>query len=280
MGKKTASFLIIIAAVFWSLGGVWIKMVQGSPLGISGCRSLIASIIIWAYLWKPKFTFSLVQVLSAIAYSATVILFVASTKITTATNAILLQYTAPVYVAFLSVWLLKETIGRRDWISIVMVLIGMGIFFIGKLSLGTLIGNILAILSGITFALFIVLMRKQKDVSGLESILMGNILTAILCFPFILNSDIWLNAQNWKWLILLGVIQLGIPYILYAYAIKQVTALEGALFPMLEPILNPIWVMLFIGELPSVWALGGGSIVIIGVVIRYIDKKKFKAFYA
>ncbi|MEN2984195.1 MAG: EamA family transporter [Dictyoglomaceae bacterium] len=270
MSKKKAIFFLILSAVLWSLGGVLIKIVDLHPIAIAGTRSAIASLVILIYLKKIKLSFNPIQITGALFYSGTVILFVLANKLTTAANAILLQYGAPLYVALLSYPILKEKVEKMDWIAMFLMLIGIYIFFLDKLQFSNFIGNIIAILSGINFAFFIIFMRKQKDNSPINSVLLGNIITALIGLPFILRSFNLINLKNFIGLTLLGTIQIGISYILYSIAIKEVSALEGALIPMIEPILNPIWVFLAIGEIPGKYSLLGGSIILATVSLRYL----------
>lgn len=270
MKKRKAIFFLILSAVLWSLGGILIKIVDWHPIAISGARSAIASLIIFIYLKKVKISFNFVQIIGAIFYSGTVILFVLANKLTTSANAILLQYGAPVYVALLSNPLLKEKVEKVDWIAMFLMLTGIYIFFLDKLQFSNFIGNIVAILSGISFAFFIIFMRKQKDSLPIFSVLLGNIITALIGLPFIFRYFTLLNLKSFLGLILLGTIQIGISYILYSIAIKEVSALEGALIPMIEPILNPIWVFIAIGEIPGKYSILGGSIILSTLVLRYL----------
>jgi drug/metabolite transporter (DMT)-like permease len=267
--KSKAIILLICTAILWSKGGFLIKYIQWHPVAIAGGRSILAALIMWAYVKKPKFTWSSIQIMGAVAYALTVILFVIANKLTTAANAILLLYTGPIYVALFSFWFLKEKITTIDWITILTVIGGMALFFMEKLSHDGLLGNIIAILAGISFAWLALCLRKQKDESPLESLILGNILTGIIGLPFIIDSGIP-SQQSMIALIVLGVFQLGLPYILYSKAIKHVSALDAVLIPVLEPILNPIWVFLLLGESIGTWPMIGGAIIIIAITIRAI----------
>jgi drug/metabolite transporter (DMT)-like permease len=280
LSRTQAIFFLILTAILWSFGGLLIKIVSWNPIAIAGMRSAIASIFILIYLRRPRLNWSRNQILGALFYAATVILFVYATKKTTAANAILLQYSAPIYVALLGHRILGEKTSRLDWIIIFTVIVGMMLFFFDQFQIGNVLGNIVAILSGVTFALLTIYLRSQKDASPLESVLMGNILTALIAIPFMLTSAP--GKGSWLGLILLGLFQIGLAYILYSIAIKYVTALEGSLIPIIEPILNPIWVFLALGEKPSKWALIGGSIIIVAMILRYLlpalMNKKQKTF--
>jgi len=198
------------------------------------------------------------------------VLFATANKLTTAANAILLQYTAPVWVALFGAWLLGERAQRADWLTILAAFVGMGIFLYDGLRLHDLAGIIVAIASGVCFGAMILLLRKQKDGSPIESIILGNVLGALIGLPAMWSAPP-LNASGVGALLLLGVVQLGVAYLLYARALKHVTALEAVLIPVIEPILNPVWVMLVIGEQPSPVALLGGAIVLGAVTWRAVD---------
>jgi len=272
--KRTqAVFLLMATAVLWSLGGLLIKWVSLSPSAVAGYRSAIALPVLLLYFKRKALNFSAAQLIGGVSYAATVILFVHATKLTTAGNAILLQYTAPVYVALFSGWLLNEKIRWFDWAAIAAVLCGMSMFFMDQLSSGEMTGNILAILSGVSFASLILFMRKQKDASPAGSAILGNLLTALICLPWMVQS--LPGEADWIVLMLLGVFQLGLSYICYAVAIKKVTAMEGILIPMLEPILNPLWTFIFLGERLGLWALIGGFVVILSILFRNVMNSKF-----
>jgi len=264
--RYKAIALLVITAIMWSTGGILIKLVDWNPIAISGVRSIIAALIILIALKKPKFKLSFNMVGGAVVYAATLIFFVTANKMTTAANAILLQYTAPIYVALIGAWFLGEKTTWIDWATIICVIGGMVLFFLDHIDTGGFWGNIFAILSGVCFAGVAMFMRKQKHDSPLESIFLGNILIAIFAIPFMFKS--MPDAKSWAGLVILGVVQIGIPYILYSIAIKNVTALEAVLIPVLEPVLNPVWVFLFAGEVPGFWSLIGGFIVLFFITLR------------
>lgn len=260
--------LLIITAILWSSGGLLIKIVQWNPIAIAGGRSTIALCFISLVTRKFKIKFTPVKIAGGIAYTATVILFVLSNKLTTAANAILLQFTAPIYVALFASWFLNEKMSRIDIISIVLVMSGIVLFFIDKLTTGNLVGNFTAILSGIAFAWLVLLLRKQKNESPIESIILGNLFTAVISIPFMIGP--LPSTESFIGLFLLGTIQLGVSYILYSKAIKHVTAIEAILLPVVEPLLNPLWVLIFLHEKPGGWALVGGTVVILSITLRSV----------
>ncbi len=276
MRIKTKSVLFLLAAaVLWSTAGLFIKWVDWNPFAIAGARSAIVSVVIWIYLGRPRFDWSAAQIGGALSFAATVILFVYANKTTTAANAILLQYTAPVYVAVLGNRFLGEKSTLLSWITLFLALGGMVLFFFDSISVRGLHGNIVAVVSGFTLSLFFIFTRRQKDGSPLESILLGNIITAIVCAPFMFQSAPSMTGV--LSLLFLGVFQLGLADILYALAIRHVPAFDAILITSIEPILNPLWVFLFVGEKPGPWAMAGGLIVIASVTIYSIIRNYRKA---
>lgn len=267
--RNKALAYVAISAILWSTSGLFIKLIDLGPLTISGVRSFIAAIIMIAVMnRKLRFNWSFPQIAGAVAYSATVILFVSATKFTTAANAILLQYSLPAFVALLGLWLLKERVSRLDWWVIAFVFCGMALFFLDELTIGGLWGNIMAIISAVTFALMIIFLRFQKESSAVESIVLGNIFTALICLPFIIQQPP--TGADWPPLFYLGIFQLGLPFLLYSTATKYITALDVVLVQSIEPLINPIWVLIFIGEVPGFWAIIGGICVLISITVRNI----------
>ncbi len=268
MGKENskAILMMVIASILWSTGGILIKLVDWHPVAIAGVRSGISSLVMIAYLktWKMKLTRD--KVIGGLLYASTVILFVTANKMTTAANVIVLQFSAPIWVALFSGWLLKERVSKLDWTAIGAVMLGMVLFFMGDLSGGELTGNVLSVISGIALAGVVLFLKRQKEGSPVEMILLGNMITFVVCMPFYFTSVP--SGQSIVGLVLLGVFQLGIAYILFAEASKYVSAIEAILIPAIEPLLNPVWVLLFTGERPGINALFGGIIIISAVISR------------
>ena len=262
--------LLLAGAVCWSLAGILFKHVEWPGLAAASGRGLIAGMFLLAVSWRSlRFTWSPLQLAAAAAYAACTILFTLANKMTTAANALLLQYTAPVWIALLGAWFLGERATRADWLTIAAVLGGLALFFYEGLQLNNLAGLLVAVASGVGFAVMTLLMRKQKDASPLESIILGNFLGFLIGLPALATAPA-LPVSGWTALALLGVVQLGLAYLFYARAIRHVTALEAVLIPVAEPILNPVWVLLAHGERPGRFALLGGVIVLGAVTLRAI----------
>ncbi len=264
--ERKAVWLLLLCVILWSTSGVLIKESTLPAMAIVGGRSLLTAGVLALYIRRPQWTWSVAQVGGAVAQAATFILFVTATQMTSAANAILLQYTAPLWVALFGVWYLRERPQTIDYITMGLIALGMLLFFGDSLTGDTLLGNTLAVLSGITMAWMTLFLRKQKDGSPYETVLLGNILAGMIGLPFLLAATP--TTLDWGILVFLGIFQLGIPFILYGYAITRLPALEVVLISTLEPILNPLWVFLINGETPSPLALAGGAIVVTAALLR------------
>ena len=275
MKSSRAYMMLIVAALMWSLGGLFIKLVDLHPISISGVRSLGAALLLLVYISKPKWHWNRYFVIGVLSYCAMVMFYVIAMRLTTAANAIFLEFTAPIYVVVFAYFLLNEKINRFDVLSMTIIFTGMGLFFMGELSFYGLWGNILALLAGVCLALVTVLIRKEKE-PAFEIVFYGNLLTAIICLPMIVNNLSFNYQPDWLIIFGLGIFQLGIPYILYTKALKYVPAIDAILVGMLEPVLNPIWVFLFIGEAMGKWAFIGGILVIAGTLGSVLIKQKIE----
>lgn len=270
--RYKAIIMQLLAAVLWSTGGMLIKLVDLKPIAIAGIRSFITIMVILPFLKKSTIKLTKNKIFGAIAYTSLVLLFISATKITTSANAILLQYTSPIYIAVFGGWLLNEKAKLKDWITIFFIVGGMVLFFLDDIAGGSIKGNILAILSGVALGFNTMFMRREKDADPLENVFWGSVLTVLVSFPFLFDRAP--SAKSWIGLILLGVFQLGFSYILYAKAIKNITALESTFLSLVEPLLNPLWVFLTVGELPGKWAIMGGVIVLASVTINCLRPTK------
>ncbi len=270
--RRKAVLFLILAATLWSTGGLMIKAISWGPVAILAGRSIFSSIILLVYLRRFPIHWTRWKIVAAVAHVVTALLFITATKMTTAANAIFLQYTAPVYIVLLGLWFLRERPSRTDWSSMAIIFGGMILFFGDKLSLNGLEGNILAVLSGLSMAVMNVSLRAQKDGTPAESILLAHLFTAIAGFPYVMK-EAW-TVNNWLIILYLGIFQIGLSFIFFTSAIKHVPAIEATLISTLEPVLNPVWVFLFIGEEPGHYALIGGLIVLAGVALNAVGSAR------
>ncbi len=270
--RRKALFYLILAAVSWSTSGVLVKMLDWQPVAILAGRSLFAVIVFLVYLRRVPTKFNRWKILAAAGSILTQFLFVTSTKLTTAANAIFLQYTAPIYVVLLAFWFLREKPSRTDWLSMFVIFAGMFLFFGDKLSTDGFYGNVLAILSGVTSAIMIVSFRAQKDGAPAESALIASFAMAVFGFPSLLKET-W-TVTDWSIIAYLGLFQIGLAFVFFTIGIKHIPALEANLVGTLEPVLNPVWVFLFLGERMGTYALFGGLVVLAGVALSAVGSAR------
>lgn len=282
--KASVSPLVLVfgAAVLWSTGGLFIKATQLSAFELSFGRSLLAAITIAIFTRREGFGINKISAITSILYAALIILFVLATKLTTAANAIFLQYTAPIYVLILEPIFYKEKFRRRDFITVALCLAGMSLFFVGKLRPEDVSGNLLALASGVCFALYFLLMRhsKARDVNRASSAIYGNLIAVAICAPAFLGGiKRGVGAADFACIAYLGIVQIGFAYLLFTLAMARgVRSLDAVIIGYIEPVLNPVWVFLFIGERPSGWAIVGGLIIIVSVLAHTIIEASAKAW--
>lgn len=281
--KTSVSPLLLVfgAAVLWSTGGLFIKATQLTAFELSFGRSLLAAITIAIFTRREGFGINKVSAITSILYAALIILFVLATKLTTAANAIFLQYTAPVYVLILEPIFYKEKFRARDFVTVALCVVGMSLFFVGKLRPEDVSGNLLALASGVCFALFFLLMRhsKARDVNRASSAIYGNLIAVAICAPAFLGViKRGISTSDFACIAYLGIVQIGFAYLLFTLAMARgVRSLDAGIIGYIEPVLNPVWVFLFIGERPSGWAIVGGLIIIASVLTHTIIEAGAKA---
>ncbi len=256
---------LVITAVLWSSSGVVIKSVHWNPLALASFRSLAAALTIMFLArrsldWTPP---DRGQWVGAVFLALVSIFFVSATKLTTAANAILLQYTAPVWVALAAPLILRERTSGRDWFFILLTFIGMGLFFKDSLSSEGFWGIVLGIMSGLAFAGLALSLGYTKKRQPMKIMVYGNFLAFLAGLLF--WRPPWPSAAEFGILIVAGALQFGLAYYLYTLASVGVTTLEMVLITALEPVLNPIWVFLVVGEQPGFWALVGGGMVLVTI---------------
>ncbi|HMN49604.1 MAG TPA: EamA family transporter [Ignavibacteriaceae bacterium] len=266
---------VFVTAILWSSGGLLIKLISLNAMQLSFFRCLIAAIVFAIIFRKRLLVVNGFTFLNAGFYAAVLTTFVIATKTTTAANAIFLQSTAPIYVLIFEPIINKTKLEKINAITIAICFLGMIFFFLGELSPGHLIGNIVALFAGLCFAAFFLGMRKNGSEYQQSSIFYGNILVSLICIPFLFDmkplsfNDLWMVT-------FLGVFQIALAYALFSYGLKRILAVEASIISMFEPVLNPVWVLIGYGEVPSFYAMIGGAITIITILTRtIIDNSKF-----
>lgn len=269
MKHTKAVLLTCLVALVWSLAGFNIKVIDWAPLSITGGRSLIAAILMGPFIIrKDMLRINGPIILCALSYVVFNYSFILSTKLTTSAYAIMMQYTAPVYIVLFSWLVWHEKVSLNDIICIIFVAIGMGFFFSDSSITGSLFGKIIAILNGISFASISICFKLQKVNNPVVSIFWGNVFTAVIGIPFITTSGIP-DMQSMLFLLLAGVIAAA-SYTTYAYVSTNLSALETVLIPIIDPVMNPVWVCLMLGEIPGIRTIIGACVILIAVIIRNV----------
>ncbi len=260
---------IIFAAVLWSTGGVFVKLLPQDAYTILSYRSLLAASVFFVFFRRQVFQMNGRAWLNAVFYCLLVLSFVVSTKMTTAANSILLQYTGTIYVLLAEPYFFKLKMERVNVVTIIVCAIGMVILVSGDLEAGSMMGNLIAFLSGFLMAALFIGQRLNGPERQPASIFWGNVMMAGIGLPWLLQSPLPTlpEAAMLGWL---GILQLGLGFVLFTYGLKRVLAIEGALLTMLEPMLNPVWVLLFYKEKPTKGAIIGGTLIILALAGRII----------
>jgi drug/metabolite transporter, DME family len=266
-------FLVIIAVLLWSTGGLFIKLTTLDAYQVTFFRSLLAAVTVLIITRKQGLKINGFGIITSIIYALLLFLFVWATKKTTAANAIFLQYTAPIYILALAPFVIGEKFHWRDLVTVAVVLAGMSLFFVGQLRLEDYQGNTAALFSGVFLGLYIMLLRhpRAEGFNPAIAVIYGNFLLAALTAPSGLAALPTINTLDWIAVAFLGIFQIGISYILFIKGVRGGTRpIDASLIGFIEPLLNPVWVFIFIGERPSQWALAGGGIIITAIAIHTI----------
>lgn len=273
--KISPVILVLLAVALWSTGGLFIKLTTVDAFTVNAGRSLFAAITVAIFTYRKGLKPDLFTLLTSLLYAATLSFFVYANKNTTAANAIFLQYTAPIYILVLSPFILKEKFRVSDLITVVVCLAGMSFFFLeeqnasNSLAPNVFLGNIAALLSGVFFGLYFILLRHPRSLSKNPaiSVFYGNAIIVFLMLPFLISNPPNLDVKNLGAIAYLGVFQIGIAYILFTNGIAGgVRSLDASIIGFVEPLLNPVWVFIVVKEKPTVWAIIGGVIILLCVI--------------
>lgn len=285
MKKNLSSFppvvLVLLAVLLWSTGGLFIKMTTLDAFAVNAGRSLFAAITVAIFTYRKGLRLDAFTLLTSFLYAGTLTCFVYANKTTTAANAIFLQYTAPIYILILSPFILKEKFRLPDLLTVVFCLAGMSLFFLetpgaaeNKLASNIFVGNLAALLSGIFFGLYFVFLRHPRSLENRNpalSVFYGNLLIVLFMLPLLAQNPPQPTGKDFMAILFLGVFQIGIAYVLFTNGIAGgVRSLDASIIGFVEPLLNPVWVFLFVGETPSRWAIIGGAVIIATVVAHTI----------
>lgn len=265
---KNPKALILLSAIFFGLGGVCIKQIPWAATSINGARCAMSGLMIFIYLkatgGKLKFTKGVF--LGAFCAASTTLLYTFANKLTTAANAILIQYASPLYI-ILFMWIFfKERPRRLDIIASVFIFGGIACFVMDGLGTGRMLGNILALISGVTFA-GVFMVNRFPGGDSFSATILGHAISAVIGLPSIVKETNF-EPRTLLFVVILGVFQMGLGYLCFCIGIKKVEPITASLLSGVEPIVNPLLVAIVVGEMLSPIAAVGG-IVVLGSVTVY-----------
>lgn len=266
--NQRGTLCVFGAAVLYSIGGLCIKLIPWGGMAINGGRTAIAVVVIGLYLLaiKHKPVMNRWVMVGALSVCGTNILFSIANKMTTAANAIVLQFTAPIFVILISMIFLKKKPRKLDIITCVAVLGGVLFFFIDGLSTGNMLGNVLALISGLTYA-GVFMMNDMPDSDSISSVFWGDLISAVVGLPFLIQETEF-TLPTMTSLVILGVFQVAIAYILLTEGLKTTPPVTASLVSGIEPVLSPILVAVFYNEMIGPIAMIG-AVIVVGSVIVY-----------
>lgn len=258
---------IVLTALLWGLAGVCVKSITWSSFSLMAVRSVISLLMLSAVKKSFKAKLSKANILGAVAMSATGILYVEAIKLTTAGTAIVLQYIAPILVFLYAVIFQKKKAKLSEAVITLAVFGGCVLSFADSLDPTRIVGNILGLLSGITFAAQIIIMNDENSDSD-DCLYLSNIISFAICFPLMFfDKNLSFDLKNIVWVLILGIFQYGLANILFSRGIKRVDKIEGSLLLTIEPIFNPIPVAVFCGEKMGKLAIAGFAVVVFFVTL-------------
>jgi drug/metabolite transporter, DME family len=266
---------VLAAAALFSSGGAAIKAASLNAWQVAGFRSAVAAVALILMLPEARRRPTLRVLLVGVAYATTMVLFVLSNKLTTSASTIFLQSTAPLHVLLLSPWLLGERVRRADLVYMGVLAVGLASFFVGLDPVSATapnpwLGNVLATLSGVTWALTVMGLRalgRGGSDWGPAAALWGSVIACLVCLPLALPVESS-RPMDWAVIAYLGVFQIALAYVFLIRGLRQVTALEASLLLLLEPVLNPIWAWMAHGERPGAWSLAGGLLILLATLAK------------
>lgn len=265
--RRRSVACVFLASVAFSTGGLFIKLIPWAPLAINGARNLIGAAVIGLYLLirRHRPVFNRRVLTGALSMVGVTTFFTISNKLTTAANAIVLQFTAPVFVIILMMALYGSRPKKIDLAVCAVVLTGVCLFFVDGFRAGNWLGNLTAVLSGICYA-GVFMMNEGEKADALSSCFWGQLAAGLAMAPLCLReTDFSLPVT--ASVAALGVIQVGGAYILFSEGIRRTPPVTASLITGLEPVMNPLWVALFYGERVTPLAMAGAVIVIGGILV-------------
>ena len=281
--ERIATMQMLLCAALWSIAGIFIKLIPWNGFAVASMRSLVAGITIYLCMRRMgcRYVLNRRTLIAGFFSGCTYLCFVTANKLTTSANAIVLQFTSPVFIVIYSALLFKKPVRRQDLAVVIATLFGIALFFFDQLKPGYILGNFVAIAAGMFMAGMYVSVGELETEERFSGILNGQALTFLVGLPVFLLTKPAITPTAVVSILILGVFQLGLSYVLYVKASEHCPPLACCLLGAVEPLLNPLWVAIFDGEKPGVFALIGAFIVISSITVWSIfgqEKKREESY--
>lgn len=278
--RQQARLLIAAAAILWSTSGFFVKapLFTGWPGPLLACwRAFFASLVLLPLVRRPRWTWRLIPMV--VAFVAMNWFYLSAMVNTEAGNAIWLQYTAPVWVFLVSVLVWREPADRLDWLLLFSAAAGVGLIVVCEFRGNSLAGVVYGLLSGFSFASIALSLRWLRDEESAFLVALNHLVTALVLSPYVIvNPQYWPSGWQWAFVAGLGILQMGLPYLLFAKGLRSVPSHEASGITLLEPILVPVWVFLAWRHAdnytpPHWWTIAGGALILAGLIARYSTRR-------
>ena len=275
-GKLAARLWVAVAALMWSTSGLFAKaplfdVWAESDRGLIQAfwRAAFAALVLLPMIRRPKWNVRLVPM--AICFTLMCTTYLMAMSQTTAANAIWLQATSPWWVFLLAVLIFREPVARRDLIPLAFAVLGVGMILFFELLIHPQerSGVICGLVSGIFYASVVLFMRSLRDQTSAWLIALNHLVATAVLLPWILGKGIWPTPAQLAVLAAFGVFQMAIPYVLISRALRTISSQEAIGICLIEPALTPVWVLLW-GEVPASWTIAGASLILVGLILRYV----------
>lgn len=274
--RKKGMLFIFICACMWSLTGLMTKLIPWNPMMLAGWRALSSGAVMYVFMRINNYKIHINKnsMLIGAAVSSSAFLCIVSHRLTTTANAVVLQYTAPVFLVILSRIILGIKYVKKDYLVVAITMAGIVLFFMDELSPGNMTGNICGIIGGVTYSCMYLFTGNADEEMRYSGILMGAIMTFVVGIPFMIKYSSQVTPFSFGMAMLMGALFHGLPYVFYALSFKSCPPLACSMISSVEIILNPVWVFVAIGELPGKWAFIGAVIIVATILIWIASNNK------
>lgn len=271
--RRKGELLILGAATLWSMGGALAKLIDLPGPTMAGYRALFAAAALLPFLRRDRISFSPIMILMVVCFTLMNVSYVTAITLTTAANAIFLQYTAPVWMFLGSVFWLREPVEKSSLAGLAFGLTGIAVLLAGQAPAEGP-GILLGVVSGMLYAGVVLCLRRLRDHDAFWLTFLNHAFAGLVTLALLLLvprvGPVLVSPGHLLGLAVFGVVQLALPYVAFSKGVRYVTPQEAGVLSLLEPVLNPVLAFLAVGEVPSRWTIIGGAIILVGLFIRYV----------